>query len=114
MKNLKPTLIARQGDVGIIAHPQLAATIAVLPDPDGSAVAARGEVTGHRHRFDAADGVTLRCERVDTAADRLLAEIGAGGATLRHEEHGPIEITQPVELRIQRQYQYGRSARVED
>ena len=113
-KSKFPTLVARQGDVGIIRNPKLVATIAIPADPDGSAVAARGEVTGHRHRFAPSDGVTLRCERPDTAADRLLADIGGGGATLRHEEHGDVPVQSGDELRIQRTYEYGRSARVED
>lgn len=113
-KRQSPILVARQGDVGVLRRTGIVATVPVPADPDGSAVVARGEVTGHRHRFAREEGVTLRCEREDTRADRLLAEIGAGAASLVHEEHGPVPVRHGDELRVQRTYQYGASRRVED
>ena len=110
-----PTLVARQGDVGIFAHPDLAATVRVPPDTDGSIVLARGEVTGHRHRFAPGSEVTLRVVDGDTLAERMLLDIGPGGAVLVHEEHAPVAVAPGTyEARIQRRYQYGASTRVED
>ena len=79
-------------------------------DPDGSAVLARGEVTGHRHRFDAMSNVTLF--RDDALARDVPAElyighvkIAFGGADLVHEEHDTITL-QDGTYRIRRQREW--------
>ena len=79
---------ARQGDVLLVPVATLAAGSPVPRDPDGSTTLAHGEVTGHRHRFADGERTTLRRDE----GDRLLLDIGPGGATLRHEEHGPATI----------------------
>lgn len=114
MSHPRPVLVARQGDVGIVRHAGIVPAQVVPADPDGSAVVAHGEVTGHRHRFAPDQGVTLRCEQGDDLASRLLVEAGAGGATLRHEEHGPIVVESGDACVRQVEYRYGTASRVED
>lgn len=79
-------------------------------DPDGSAVLARGEVTGHRHRFHPMAGVTLF--RDDALARDVPAElyighvkIAAAPADLIHEEHDTIALP-PGTYRIRRQREW--------
>lgn len=79
-------------------------------DPDGSAVLARGEVTGHRHRFHPMAGVALF--RDDGLARDVPAElyighikVAAAPADLVHEEHDTISL-QPGTYRIRRQREW--------
>ena len=114
----RPTCIARQGDVYLIALPTNPGGGTSVPAaPDGSTVLAHGEVTGHRHRFEAGSPTTLR-QTSEMGAERLLLDIGSGGAMLLHEEHGPIPMAaRTVEVRIKHEYDpsvYGGSRRVED
>ena len=78
------------------------ATVPVSPfveaqtDSDGSATLARGEVTGHRHRFERAagdDGSALARIMVHPAApdQPAIVELAAPQA-LVHEEHSAHEI----------------------
>lgn len=79
-------------------------------DPDGSSVLARGEVTGHRHRFGADSGVTMF--RDDGLARDIPTELYIGhvkipakGATLLHEEHDTIGLPEGT-YRIRRQREW--------
>ena len=89
-------------------------------DPDGSIVLARGEVTGHRHRFDANAGVTMF--RDDALArevpDGLYighVKVGAKGAELLHEEHGTISLPKGTyRIRRQREWTAEQARIVED
>lgn len=50
-------------------------------------VLAHGEVTGHAHRLtEASDGLLVEID------GQLYLSVGAGGATIRHEEHHEIFI----------------------
>ncbi len=89
-------------------------------DPDGSVVLARGEVTGHRHRFDANAGVMMF--RDDALARDMPTElyighvrVGASGADLVHEEHGTISLPNGTyRIRRQREWDVGAARIVED
>lgn len=83
-------------------------------DPDKSAVLARGEVTGHRHRFTGDSGVTLF--RDDGLARDVPTELYIGhvkvpapGASLVHEEHDAITLPEGV-YRIRRQREWTAEA----
>lgn len=107
-----------QGDIiieKVDAKPKKASEVTTaigLPavDADGSRVLARGEVTGHRHRFTGDSGVTLF--RDDALARDMPAElyighikIAAGGADLVHEEHDTIALPAGT-YRIRRQREF--------
>jgi hypothetical protein len=86
---------------------------AVASDPDGAVVLARGEVTGHRHRFRLEDAVAMF--RDDGLARDIPAELYIGhikvadaGATLLHEEHSEIALP-PGTYRIRRQREWTAS-----
>lgn len=92
---------ARQGDVFIErvdAAPGKARPVA----RDGERVIlAAGEVTGHHHAVIDRDVELLS---VADEADRWL-RVGADGATVVHEEHGPIALEPGIyRVRIQREY----------
>ena len=79
-------------------------------DPDGAVVLARGEVTGHRHRFTGDSGVLMF--RDDALARGLAPELYVGhvavpetGGKLLHEEHGTIDLP-PGTYRIRRQREF--------
>ena len=79
-------------------------------DPDGSSVLARGEVTGHRHRFMMGAAITMF--RDDGLARDVPSElyighvkVGASGADLVHEEHDTIALP-PGCYRIRRQREW--------
>lgn len=89
-------------------------------DVDGSTVLARGEVTGHRHRFTKDSGVTLF--RDDALARDMPSElyighvkVGAAGADLVHEEHNTISLPKGVyRIRRQREFTAESSRLVQD
>ena len=89
-------------------------------DPDGSVVLARGEVTGHRHRFALEDRVTMF--RDDALAQSIPNElylghikVGDKGATLLHEEHAPISLAKGTyRIRRQREWTAGDARIVAD
>lgn len=90
----------RQGDLLIIpigngAHAWLGARVGLRPvaREDGRVVLAHGEVTGHSHAIADSDVELWEREKAATAeaADRYL-RVGAGGATVVHEEHAPITL----------------------
>lgn len=60
---------------------------------NGRVILAYGEVTGHTHAIAEADVELWEVEGAATAeaADRFL-RVGAGGATVVHEEHAPIKL----------------------
>ena len=80
---MKPTFIARQGDVLIVevrSIPKDAKDIT----PEGPLVLAFGEVTTHSHAIYE----TKKARLLDVQAERYLQVVSE--ATLRHEEHGAI------------------------
>jgi hypothetical protein len=98
--------IWRQGDVFIIATPQLPANGCQERRP----VLAEGEVTGHAHRIaDPASG------RVFSVGQELYLEVLGESATIVHEEHGPITLPRGgYTVRIQREYSPEEIRRVMD
>lgn len=76
-------MLYRHGDV-------LIALVHTLPNaavPRPGTVLARGELTGHSHRFAQAEGVQL----YQAGAD-LYAEVRSGDARLIHDEHHAIAL----------------------
>lgn len=96
----------RQGDVFIIA---------VKSIPEGHRIARRpvlaeGEVTGHAHRLMRAESGSLF-----SVGGGTYLEVFEPGATVMHEEHGPIELPSGTyEVRIQREYSPKEIRRVVD
>lgn len=93
---MKPTLY-RQGDV-------LFRRIDSIPR-GGSAkrengVIAYGEVTGHKHALaDLDQAEVLEC------GEGLFVHVGENGVSIRHDEHGPIELPAgDYQITIQREY----------
>lgn len=79
----------RHGDVLIYpAGEVLVDPTQECPREQGGVVLAEGEATGHRH-FLSGDARLF-----ELTGDRgvRLCRVGGGGATLRHEEHGPINL----------------------
>lgn len=93
----------RQGDVFLIATTDAVPPGAHrVPRDQGRVVLAYGEVTGHAHALLEPE-VELFTTTAD-AADRWL-RVGGTGATVVHEEHGPITLT-PGVYRVRRQREY--------
>lgn len=83
----------------------------IKADPDGSVVLARGEATGHRHRFAPDNGVVMF--RDDGLARDMPTELYIGhikiaskeGAELRHEEHDQVHLPAGT-YRVRRQREW--------
>jgi hypothetical protein len=91
----------RQGDV-------LVQRIEMVPDgarPRPDTVLFRGEATGHAHRLAAGAGAAVL--ELD---DALFLSIGGDGATLIHDEHGPIPL-EAGSYRVWRQREWDPRAR---
>jgi hypothetical protein len=104
-----------QGDVVLERVPDMPVSgQTIQPDPDGAAVLARGEVTGHRH---AVCGGSVAMYRNDALASDIPPELyvchikigGAKPAELRHEEHDTISL-RPGTYRVRRQREFDRQA----
>lgn len=93
----------RQGDVYVLSTNESIPEEAQLIQRDcGRVILAYGEVTGHAHVIADQD-VELFSTTAD-AVDRWL-RVGPKGATLTHDEHGPITLVQGTyRVRIQREY----------
>jgi hypothetical protein len=104
MKDQTPFLV-RQGDVLFTRITEVPKGLQKIR-PDGAA--AYGEVTGHSHSlsvasrdfaevFEVGEGLYVRVSD--------SGEVGIGGATFVHEEHGPITLpTGNYRVTIQREY----------
>jgi hypothetical protein len=87
----------RQGDVLIRRIARLPRKT-VTPAPD--CILAHGEATGHAHR------VLSGASMFVTVEGRKYLEVFDEGATVTHEEHGPVFLPGPAryEVRIQREF----------
>lgn len=109
-----------QGDILIERVADAAATKPINVDPDQSVVLARGEVTGHRHRFTGESGAVMF--RDDALARGVPPElylghvkVAAGGADLVHEEHDTISLPAGTyRIRRQREFDAGEMRIVAD
>ena len=88
----------RQGDVLF----EVVNAAADLPRREGD-VLYRGEATGHAHRVQSPDG-SARIFEIPGMAD-LYLEVGPPGATIVHEEHGPLTLAEGS-YRVWRQREY--------
>lgn len=106
----------RQGDICIIpleGKPHVPVNTLVERDR-GRVVLAYGEVTGHTHAIHDTDVELFAPGEASVLAERYL-RIGEGGATLVHEEHGPITLEPGwYEVRHQREYSPAEIRRVAD
>jgi len=90
-------MLWRQGDVfieRILAIPRNAV-------PRRDMVLSEGEVTGHSHRILDRESATL----YNWLPNQLVLAVHASGATIVHEEHGPIELA-PGNYRVWRQREF--------
>lgn len=99
MKDLIENMV-RQGDVLVVPSKNEAGD-SQNRDSDGSLTIARGEMTGHRHRFLDADVALLDSPTVKT---RHLVVVKTA-ALLKHEEHIEIPIA-PGKYDLPRQVEY--------
>jgi hypothetical protein len=101
-----PSTLWRQGDVFLIATPDLPGAGRTERRP----ILAEGEVTGHAHRLeDPASG------RVFSIGSDLYLEVISDFATIVHEEHGPVTLPRGgYAVRIQREYSPQEIRRVVD
>jgi hypothetical protein len=100
--------ILRQGDVLLVRVDALPEGVVRLRRR-GGIVLAECEATGHVHVVASRDAVVYAGRESD---ERYLLVRGNRRALLRHEEHDPIAVAPGVsEVRRQREYDPGRSAR---
>lgn len=92
--------------------PELAATSKQFVDPDNAVVLARGEVTGHRHRFMDLGVTMFRDDAIANGGDSNLKNLYLGnvnitgdGAELLHEEHNTIKLP-PGQYIVRRQQEW--------
>jgi hypothetical protein len=101
--NAKSNILYRHGDV-------LLKRVANLPhgaQRREGATLAYGEITGHSHRIEQLDAVQLW-----VLGSELFLEVKEASATLVHEEHRAIALTQGF-YRVWRQREYRPDAYVE-
>ena len=102
-------MVYQQGDVLL-----LAASLPVGARKNAGRVLAHGEVTGHAHAIHDADVDLFAPGEASILAERYL-RIGAGGATVVHEDHAPIALPEGLyEVRHQREYEPDEIRRVAD
>ena len=87
---------ARQGDVFIVGAKAIPATAVKQP----RCILALGEVTGHAHQIKEEAFLW-----VDTDGSKYV-EVYGSGATVQHEEHGPIVLQGPAIYRVIQQQEY--------
>jgi len=93
----------RQGDVLLVQVSEVPADAAAC-NVDGDVILAYGEATGHAHWLKADTVKPLAKGGVwEPSAERFIQALE--GATLRHEEHAPIEIP-PGNYRVVQQVEY--------
>lgn len=113
--------VLRQGDVYMIpidgaSMPSADRLVEVKRDAN-RVILAYGEVTGHAHAILDPDVVLFEAKGLEGQAleDRFLSVLSEGGATLTHEEHGPISLPQGNYIvRGQREYSPAEIRRVAD
>lgn len=111
-------MIYAQGDILLERVDDAKTGAEINRDPDGAVVLARGEVTGHRHAF-MSGAVMFRDDGLarDIAPGLYLGHvtIASGGAALRHEEHGTIDLPAGTyRVRRQREFDAGEARLVAD
>jgi hypothetical protein len=105
------TKLVAQGDIllELVDDASVGGVEKINVDPDGAVVLARGEVTGHRHRFTGDSGVVMF--RDDGLARDVANGLYLGHVVLKettsllHEEHAPITLP-PGTYRVRRQREF--------
>lgn len=99
----------RQGDVLLVAVPNIPEDARPLPRDQGRVVLALGEATGHAHAIADPQAALLETE----LGERFVHVLREGGVLLRHEEHGPVLLPQGAyQVRRQREYAPGAGPRM--
>ena len=88
----------RQGDVWIERIDKAPGDLTPVARVGGRIILAAGEVTGHHHAVVDPDTELFTISGVLAEAERIL-RVGAGGATVVHEEHGAIALP-PGDYRV--------------
>lgn len=93
---MKANLNFRQGDVPLVPFTGPLDGFEPIAAEEGKVVLALGEATGHHHRIEfdmtAFDPEIARLYRDPLTGAQVLDVLAAGGATLLHEEHDPIQL----------------------
>jgi hypothetical protein len=106
--HMKPMQLA-QGDVLLVPCLEIPKRAKEVERDKGRVVLAYGEVTGHAHAIADRKARLMRFSGVD------YLEVGGKVATLKHEEHGEIEIPQGTYRVVkQREYAFGQGRQVAD
>lgn len=93
-------MLYRQGDLLIASCDEIPANATPVPRERGRCVLAKGEETGHEHAI-----AEPKVEHYRVPGERQFLEIGEGGASLVHDEHGTIDIPEgKYEVTVQREY----------
>lgn len=93
----------RQGDVLIESIASIPEVASPAKPECGLIILAHGEVTGHHHSLDADAADWWK------TGDEQYIEVKKGGATVTHQEHGPITLP-PGKYRVRRQREYSPEA----
>lgn len=126
MKKIKGQ--TRQGDVLMLPTTKAVGKRKRVKNENGRVILAHGEVTGHAHAIDGASASLYLDDATVAAPDVMPLLALAGGlpgdrllvakevTALKHEEHSQHALRKGEKriVRIQRQYQWGRSQRVAD
>lgn len=98
-----------QGDVLLVPVASIPEGALAVSREAGRLVLAHGEVTGHAHAITSLKARLMRFQ------DQTFLDVGSRVATLKHEEHGAIDIPRGTYRVIkQREYQFGQAQRVAD
>lgn len=126
MKTIKGQ--TRQGDVLMLPTTKAVEKRKRMRNEGGRVILAHGEVTGHAHAIDGTTASLYLDDSTIAAPDVMPMLALAGGlpgdrlliarktTALKHEEHDQHALRKGEKriVRIQRQYQWGRSQRVAD
>jgi hypothetical protein len=94
----------RQGDVWIERVTRIPETAKLVQPKDDLIILAHGEVTGHHHSVDAGAADWWK-----TDTEEQYLDVKPGGASVKHQEHGPITL-RPGKYRVIRQREYSPEA----
>ncbi len=108
--------VYRQGDIALIEVEALPEDAAMVSAAGARIILARGEATGHTHRFEPGGQASLHQGRYtgDDAAESWLV-VGSNSEALLHEEHATLMVPRGVyRVARQRQFDAGHVSLVRD
>lgn len=92
----------RQGDILLVRVGMPEATLKPVPKDEGRVILAYGEVTGHAHVAECAEGGVA--ELLETEEGRRFLKLVDPGVVV-HDEHAPIDL-EPGYYEVRRQREY--------